>query len=225
MSEQSDFDPDSMAVARMNGTWFELPTTSLAEFSDWLTRILHSPRYQTISYSPKGEAWGSFPPVFSSRMWVLTHETDYRYATGFQDSENNALVAVVDVESYGNTLKVGLRWDDQASEFAQYFGDRMHRTYGGQLVRCSGEGRNVLPVEDAPPSDEREREKRWQPRSAADRCLIDQYFDVHNEQRQLAYFREDWIRLREGEFVQIPADIDNSMAQIITKARKRRAGE
>jgi hypothetical protein len=82
----------------------------------------------------------------------------------------------------------------------------------------------TLELEGVPP-DMGNRSSRWQPRSEADRWLIDQYFDVHNEQRALAYFKDDWIRRREEELVQIPTDADNSMAQIIAKERKWRIGE
>ena len=107
--------------------------------------------------------------------------------------------------------------DSEGKPYAKLFSDWLEPRWGDAV--------KLQPVEDAPPSDERERQKRWQPRSEADQWLIDQYFDVHKAHRSLAYFKEYWIRLREEELVQIPTDIDNSMAQIITKERKRRAGE
>jgi hypothetical protein len=90
----------------------------------------------------------------------------------------------------------------------------------------------IVPIDEdaprghpAPPIDERELPNRWQPRSAADRWLIEQYFDVYKEGRGLGTFIDEWVRLRIDEGTGIPGNPKNSMAGIISKERGRRGGE
>lgn len=59
-----------------------------------------------------------------------------------------------------------------------------------------------------------------QPMHEANQWLIQQHFE---EGKKLPHLRDEWLKRREEEGKALPANVDDSMRQVIRRERKRRA--
>ncbi|CAN5490179.1 hypothetical protein BH10CHL1_BH10CHL1_01600 [soil metagenome] len=57
---------------------------------------------------------------------------------------------------------------------------------------------------------------------AANKWLIEQYFEVHKGKRKLPYFKDEWLRIREEQGKGSLANVSDSMRQVIKKEKGRR---
>lgn len=68
--------------------------------------------------------------------------------------------------------------------------------------------------------------KRWEPRSAADRWFLEQYFDVHKAQKPSQHFCDEWLKRKKKEDNSFdPPNPNNNLQQLISHENKEREKE